>query len=93
MAQAMGNLAMDSAMLHSASLKLIDQVCAAFELARSEDANLAFEIMRVIRAIAINGRVVLLADGPAAELLKLKFPTENILWNVVSVENYTEEDS
>jgi hypothetical protein len=92
MAQSVGHFAMDSTMLHSESLKLIDRICLAFELAENEDANFAAEVMRVIRAIAIGGRVKVISGGPTAELLRLKFPLEPLLWNVVSIEDLDSTD-
>jgi hypothetical protein len=72
-------------MSQSQSLALIDRICSVYEEAENEDAGLAAEIMRVIRAVAVKGRVTLLADGPAAELLKAKMPQERGLWAVVSI--------
>jgi hypothetical protein len=76
-----------SPMKDNSSLALIDRICAVFEAANSEDAELAAEVMRVIRAVAVSGRVTLLAGGPAAELLQAQMPDEALLWVVVSVED------
>ena len=81
----MEKLPMSQAMRDSKSLALIDRICAVYEAAHDEDAGLAAEIMRVIRAVAINGRVTLLAGGPAAELLRTAFPKEPMLWTVVNI--------
>lgn len=78
---------MSRAMRDNKSLALIDRICVAYEAAQNEDSGFAAEIMRVIRAIAANGRVTLLAGGPAAELLQTTFPKEPMLWTVVNIED------
>jgi hypothetical protein len=84
----MEKLPMSDAMRDSYSLALIDHVCAAYEKAgKDDDTDLANEIMRVIRAIAVQSRVTLLAGGPAARLLRDNLADDPVLWTIVSVED------
>jgi hypothetical protein len=72
------------------SLVLIERLCAVYEDSGSiEHEELASELMRVIRAVAIKGRVVLISNGPAATLLKSQMADEKLLWETVSIEDAT----
>jgi hypothetical protein len=84
----MEKLPMSDTMRDSYSLALIDRVCAAYEKAgKDDDTDLANEIMRVIRAIAAQSHVTLIADGPAARLLRDNLADDPVLWTIVSVED------
>lgn len=76
---------MGSPMRDSACLALIDRICAAFEATENEDAEFAAEVMRVIRAVAVSGRVTLLSSGPTARLLSSELPHDPLLWSVVDL--------
>ncbi len=74
-------------MRNNANLILIDKVCRAYENTQNEDTGFAAEVLRVIRAIATNGQVTLIAGGMTADLLKTAFPRDKLLWSIVSVED------
>ena len=84
---------MSSAVRDSSSLALINRICTLFEASRNEDTELACEIMRVIRAVSVSGKVTLLADGPAAQLLRAGLAHDLILWTVVNIEDDSVPDS
>lgn len=86
-------LPVSDAMRDHHSLALIEAVCSAYEAERNDDANFAAEIMRVIRAIATQGRVTLLSDGPTARLLRENLSGESLLWTIVSLDDDSIPDS
>jgi hypothetical protein len=83
----MDHLPVGSPMRDSASLALIDRICALFEAAENDDTMLAAEVMRIIRAVATGGRVTILSNGPAATLLSYEMAGNSLFWAFVSVED------
>jgi hypothetical protein len=75
------------------SLALIERVCAMYEAHNNDDPMLAAEIVRVIRAIAVQSKVVLLAGGPAAALLMEQLKRDILLWTIVRIEDDSIPDS
>jgi len=68
------------------SLELIDKLCGCFETQLSGGGDeAAAEMMRVIRAVADDDKVVLLADGPVAPILTASFGEDKELWRHVEL--------
>jgi hypothetical protein len=80
-------------MRDNSSLALIDRICTIYEAAKNEDVEFAAEVMRVIRAVAVNGRVTLLSDGPTAKLLASELPDDPLLWKFVDMADDSVPDS
>lgn len=72
--------------MRMASLELIDRLCGCFESQLSGDGDeAAAEMMRVIRAVAEDGKVVLEADGHLASVLSSSFGGDAELWRHVEL--------
>jgi len=69
------------------NLVLIDKLCACYEEKFNDESenSSAAEFMRVIRAVATDGRVALMAEGDVAKVLIEDFPVGHILWRHVIV--------
>ena len=68
------------------SLELIDRLCGCFETKFTDVGDeAAAEMMRVIRAIADDEKVFILADGIIGPVLSSSFENDTELWQHVEL--------